>query len=362
MCQAMGRLGHAVTLFLPRERAEASPAEARAYYGVEPNFDIVRLPRGEWRGGSAVFQFRSLLAAHLGRDDICYARGRDFLAPAAALALGRRAVFEVHGLPASPREAAALLRLARSPRARLVAISHALRERYVGLSSQFRILVAPDGVDVRRFTPPLSKADARRMCGLPPDRTLIVYVGGLYAGRGLEDLFAAMRGLETDTRGPLLIVVGGRDEGEVARFRALAQESGAQAIFTGYRPPADVPKYLFAADVLAMPYSARLETAGGEDTAGWMSPLKMFEYLAAGRPIVATDLPALREVLRHESNALLAAPGSVESLREQMRRALADESLARRIAGQARADAEAYTWEKRAERILADYDSEQFQR
>ncbi|MBI3361721.1 MAG: glycosyltransferase family 4 protein [Chloroflexi bacterium] len=288
---------------------------------------------------------------------MCYARGRDYLAPLIALALGRRVIFEVHGLPASPREESALRRIAASPRGRLVAISSKLSERYANLQSPIsELLIAPDGVDLRRFTPPLGHHEARRMCALPLDRPLVVYVGGLYAGRGLEELIAAMgRAVETlhaTSLPPQLVIVGGRDESEIARFRALAQDCQTQATFVGYRPPTEIPKYLFAADVLAMPYAARVETPGGEDTAAWMSPLKMFEYLAAGRPIVATDLPALREVLTHESNALLAAPGSTESLRHQIERVLTDTSLAARLSQQARADAGAYSWERRAERIL----------
>ncbi len=158
--------------------------------------------------------------------------------------------------------------------------------------------------------------------------------------------------IEQNIRGVRIVKAFAQAKAEIDRFRALAQQGGVEAVFAGYRPPAEIPQWLFAADVLAMPYAESLETATGEDTSGWMSPLKMFEYMAAGRPIVASDLPALREVLRHESNALLAAPGRADSLKEQINRLLADEALAERLSCQARADAEGYTWEKRAETIL----------
>jgi glycosyltransferase involved in cell wall biosynthesis len=150
----------------------------------------------------------------------------------------------------------------------------------------------------------------------------------------------------------LLVIVGGRDEAEIGPFRKLALEHGVEAVFAGYRPPAEIPAWLFAADVLAMPYAASLATATGEDTARWMSPLKMFEYMASGRPIVASDLPALREVLRPEENALLALPGRADSLGEQIGRALNDEALAGRLGACARADVEAYSWDSRAAKIL----------
>ena len=231
-----------------------------------------------------------------------------------------------------------------------------MRERlaeYIGQAAN--VIVAPDGVDLAGFTPPMSKAEARAACGLPPDLRLVVYVGGLYAGRGLEELIEAVETLHVaDPRmgATSLVVVGGRSEAEIEPFRRLAAERGAQVVFAGYRPPAEVPRWLFAADVLAMPYAASLATASGEDTAGWMSPLKMFEYMAAGRPIVASDLPALREVLRPEENVLLAQPGRANSLQVQIRRLLEDEALAERLGTQARADVEACTWESRAQKIL----------
>ena len=363
MCSALACLGHDVALFAPDlqaasrksqdPRRKSQSSDLFVHYGVEPNFIVRTLPKCNGRLSPAMFQIRAVMAARLGRAGVCYARGRNYLAPLLAVSLGSRAIYEFHGLPASPREAAALRRLARSPRARFVAISHALREKISNLPfPATNLLTAPDGVDLRRFTPALAKDEARRLCGLPLDRRLVVYVGGLYAGRGLEDLTGAVGAMHSKNASPLLIMVGGRDEAEVAQFRTLAEEAGVEAMFAGYRPPAEIPRWLFAADVLAMPYAESLKTATGEDTSGWMSPLKMFEYMAAGRPIVATDLPALREVLRHESNALLAAPGQAESLRDQIQRALTDEALAERLGRQARHEVEGYTWEKRAKRIL----------
>jgi glycosyltransferase involved in cell wall biosynthesis len=232
-----------------------------------------------------------------------------------------------------------------------VFISDALRQRYLTLLNPQSLIsnlyVAPDGVDLRRFAPPMERDEARRLRGLPLDSFLVLYAGGLYAGRGLEELIEAIAGLPA-----VLVIVGGGEAAVIDRARALAAARGAKVIFAGHLPPAEIPAYLFAADVLAMPYAASLATATGEDTAAWMSPLKMFEYMAAERSIVATDLPALREVLKPEVNALLAVPGSAASIREQVQRLLADPELGRRLARQARQDVEQFTWEARADRIL----------
>jgi glycosyltransferase involved in cell wall biosynthesis len=150
-----------------------------------------------------------------------------------------------------------------------------------------------------------------------------------------------------------LLIVGGRDETEIAQWRERAQMAGVTNIrFEGYQLPARVPLYLFAADVLAMPYSARTRTPSGEDTTKWMSPLKLYEYLGAGRPIVSSDLPALRTVLTHEQNALLSPPDDAAGLRASIQRLVTENDLADRLANNARQSVQAHTWLARAKAIL----------
>ncbi len=342
MCAAFAAAGALVKLVTPGANTDA---DVFAHYGVAPTFNFEsrnwpRTPRA-----ADVFQARAAFAEH-GSDWICYARGRDLTAPMIALLRGAKAAVDVHGRPATARERITLNWIARHPRGRLIAISEPLKEIYkreFGLS----VHAAPDGVDLSRFDPPLTAADARQRVGLDSG-PWAVYVGGLYEGRGLESLFAAVASLPIK-----LLIVGGRDEREVAAWRERAQSAGAaQARFEGYQPPARVPLYLFAADVLVMPYTARTLTPSGEDTTAWMSPLKLYEYLAAGRPIVATDLPALRSVLSHEDTALLTPPDDAAGLRLAMERLLNDSTLAARLAANARAKAKDHTWVGRAKHIL----------
>jgi len=108
-----------------------------------------------------------------------------------------------------------------------------------------------------------------------------------------------------------------------------------------------VPRHLWAGDLLLMPYSTACPTAA------WMSPLKMFEYMAAGRPILASDLPAIRAILEPGRTAHLVPPDSGPALAQGVRELLADPVRAANLAAAARAEAVRYSWDQRVADIMA---------
>jgi glycosyltransferase involved in cell wall biosynthesis len=151
-----------------------------------------------------------------------------------------------------------------------------------------------------------------------------------------------------------VVIVGGQtnwtqDDPDIAELAERARHLGVadRVELRGHVPYDRVPHALSEASVALLPLPdepvARLFT----------SPLKLFDYMAAGVPIVASDLPALREVLRHEENALLARPGDPDAFAEATRRLLADPGLAVRLGKQARADVSHYSWDARARSLLA---------
>lgn len=342
MCAAFAEAGALVKLVA---RSEQSSDEVFAHYGLPPTFILQGRPLPRLPRASDIFQARAVFAEPRA-DWICYTRIRDLTAPVLALARGAKAGVELHGKPATLRERILLRWIARHPRGRLMVISEPLKEMYwreYGLATH----LTPDAVDLKRFTPPQTAALARKQLDLD-DGPWVVYVGGLYEGRGLETLFAAAAGLPVK-----VLVVGGRNADDVAVWQAKAVAAGASSVrFEGYQPPARAPLYLFAADVLVMPYGKKILTGSGEDITAWTSPLKLYEYAAAGRPIVSTDVRAVRPVLRHEANALLAEPESVDSLRAALKRVIDDPALAQRLAANARQTVEGKTWTARAKQIL----------
>lgn len=215
-----------------------------------------------------------------------------------------------------------------------------------------KVIVVPEGVNLSRFACIPTPEECRRQLGLPIDRAIIGYIGRFHTldmEKGIPELVEAMASIPSHNgKEPLLLCVGGPMEGvlaciEVARRHGVPEE---RIRFVDRVPNAQVPLWIRVCDVVTIPW---LRT---EFPAYFTSPMKLFEYMAAGMPIVATDLPAIREVLRHGENGWLVEPGNANTLAEGICRILCDTSLAQRISNQARSDAQHYTWLQRASTIL----------
>jgi len=194
-------------------------------------------------------------------------------------------------------------------------------------------------------------ADAPGQLGPAPargERPRIGYVGNLYPGRGIELVVElAQRLPECDVE-----VIGGT-EGDLALWRSKSPASNLH--FVGFVPPASLRERYRTFDVLVMPHSRTgvRGATGTADISRWTSPMKMFEYMASGVPIVASDLPVLGEILTHERNALIAPSGDLPAWQAAVRRLLSDRTLATTVAGQAYADlVEHHTWDARVRGIF----------
>jgi glycosyltransferase involved in cell wall biosynthesis len=391
-CHALARAGADVSLVVGR-RGRRSASCSLAAYGLAPHprlrvvsLPIARIPPGAppsvlrwftrlWQasylaGLAAVLPIE--LARH--RPDVIYARDQRTarLAAGPAHAVGARLGFEVHGLPsfearhragrsALPPAAATRLRkledevFARADR--IVTITECARRILIdghGVE-EWRVRTVPDaaasplspweraGVRATRET------RAAREAGAVDLRPAVYYVGQLYPWKGAATVIEAAA-LVQQAR---FVVVGGlpnangRDP-DVMQLAERARKLGAsnRVEFRGYVPYAQVGRELGNADVALLPLP-------DEPVARYFtSPLKLFDYMAAGVPIVASDLPALREVLRDGENALLVPPGDPAAVAKAIARLLADPGLARRLAARAWEEASVYTWDARAAQLL----------
>jgi glycosyltransferase involved in cell wall biosynthesis len=210
--------------------------------------------------------------------------------------------------------------------------------------------VAPMGVDLDRYRGLPEPREARRRLGWPETLT-VGYTGHLYAGRGI-DLLLKLALLRPQLR---FVVVGG-EPAAVEHWRQEARSAGAANLeLLGFVPNAELPRYQSACDVLVMPSQRHIAGSSGGDIGGVASPMKVFEYLAAGRAILASDLPVFREVLS-ESNAVLAPPEDVDAWVQALDNLSAHPDRRARLGEQARRDATQYAWTERARRSLEGID------
>ncbi len=226
----------------------------------------------------------------------------------------------------------------------IIVINVELKRLYVRLGiPENKIIVIPNGVKQKRLKiiNKMSQCEARTKLNLPLNRKIIVYTGNLYGWKGVETLVDSIRYLPDC----LLCIVGG-EEKDIMRFRNNAENGNNNIVFAGYAIPADVQFYCLAADVLVLP-----NTAKDEKSKYYTSPNKMFEYMASKRPIVASRLPSLMEVLSDGDNSVLVDPDSPEALALGIDSVLKNKRLSDKISSKAYKDVEKYTWTARVGKI-----------
>ena len=367
MCEALS-MNSASTLLLHPFRVNTplmkQVEDIYKYYGLKRNFSIKTLPALDipilqkissklWfylrHSIYSIAVFITIVATHLRKDFIIYSRDKLSILPILKFKrmLGIKIFYEGHVFPGSHVEK--LVKQFKKLDG-LIVITEQLKRMYTEAGiPEYKILVAPDGVDLEKFQIRLSKDEARNQLGLPKDKKIIGYTGRFHTlgeEKGIPEAIMAMEFLPDDN--VCLCLVGGPLD-VVPQYLNLAKEHNVpdeKLIFVDHVPNVEVPIYLKAFDICIIPFPWT------QHYAYYTSPLKLFEYMASGRPIVATDLPSIREILTDGVNAILVKPDEPEDLAEGIKKVLKDKVLAERFAQQALIDVEKYSWKKRAEKIL----------
>ncbi len=347
-CQGLAKLGHEVHLFCPDNPEARVPWQELAdRYGLSESFPVTWLPsRPALRRND--FAWLAVLAARRLKADWIYT----WTGQSAVFSLlwGIPVAYEIHDLPTGslgPVWFRLFLRLAGQKR--ILPITHALRKaletRFGGLPDE-QVVISPNGVDLEQYEDLPSPPEARRILGLA-EAVTVLCAGHLYAGRGLDLFF----GLAEAFPQASFVWVGGRAEDVNAAESRVRQKGLNNVTFTGFINNSRLPCYQAAADILLMPYGRTIAGSGGGNSADICSPMKMFDYLAAGRAILSSDLPVIREVL-DERSALFAQPEDLPDWCSSLARLLAEPDLRRSLGNQARLNAQHYTWKARAGRIF----------
>lgn len=347
MCEALAERGLEAELVVPN-RLNSIKDDVFDYYGIKKNFILNKLPcidlisRAVWLGPIAYWvealSFAWSVKKYLRRFS-CIVYTRE-LSNIAFLGPGNKIVYEAHNLPKRPN---AIYSYWLNKINNLIVITQGLRDDFIALGFQAeRVLVAPDAVDLKMFCITDSQSNCRGQLNLPLDKKIILYTGHLYDWKGADVLLEAAKLLPEC----LVVFVGGTDA-DVDNLRNKAQSNQVENILiVGHRPVGEIPAYLCAADTLVLPNSAKSKIS-----ARYTSPLKLFEYMASRRPIVASDLPSLREILTGET-ATFFESDNPRSLAEGIKFVLENPVMTAKKAESAFLKVQNYTWEKRVRNIL----------
>lgn len=351
VCQALQQCGAEVKLWVPLNQGQRSENDwdfLQSFYGLEDRFDIEWVPEN-LRLRRYDFVWKATHAARKWRADVLYT----WMVQAALLVswMGVLPVLELHMLPSGLLGPFLLRTFTNGKRTKLLLpITQALQQRlhddYQCRFKEHETLVAPMGSEPERYRHLGASEELRGELGLP-DETTAVYTGHLYEGRGMEILVALAKGFPSVS----FVWVGGRDNDVrlwSERIRAMAISN---ITLTGFVHHALIPAYQSAADILLMPYLKNVGISGAGDTADVCSPMKLFEYLSAGRVILSSDLPVFHEVL-NDCNAVFCPPEDTDAWIQAFGDLITDEERRERLSGQARKDAETYSWKNRAQRLL----------
>lgn len=359
MCDALAGLGHEVVLLHPAKRQVNDSFDSipvQQYYDCKNEFtvesiSIFQLPDVLWRLPSVIhrplmnsmnlmFEKRLANRALSMNADLYFSRD---MTPHAARKInesGERCVLEFHQT-ASGSLATRALRVFASKFGDSDAYSFAVTGLLAqDIEQEFQLPsgvvgVHHDGVDLELFTNPVPQRSE--------SKPVVTYAGSLQPNRGVDVLIEAASLCDEVT----FEIVGGTPS-EVDELRSFSADRGVKNVsFIGQVPPKEVPAYLQRSNLLVVPMR------GNElHTTRHASPLKLFEYMASGTPIVATDMDSVREVVRHRENAYLVASDDATSLAEGIKAVLADPELAVQMSANALREVEQYSWSRRAQQII----------
>lgn len=346
MCHALANEGWKVDLYCLKTASKENPW---SYYDLAPN--AVRIHRILMPRIKVISRFLyglrvifSMPYRHL-NEAVVY--GRDFytLALFSLLKISNTPIYlEAHQPPGDKLEAYLQKIIFRSPYfAGLVVISHALKAEYVrkyGSLVADKVFVSHDAARPQTTTSTLDTV-------LPSsDKLRLGYVGSLQEGKGMEIISRIAPSL-SDVE---LHIVGGQAR-QIAYWKERCPEN---VFFHGFKKPSEVGSFLQAFEIVVAPYQSAVKVGNKKvDIARWMSPLKLFEYMAARKAIIASDLAVLKEVLVHEKNALLADPDNINSWVHAIKKLQKDQSLRVALGNEAQKNfLQHFTWQHRARQLI----------
>lgn len=343
MCEAFIEHGIELELLIPRTHQSDIPM--REFYDLRVDVPTRIFPTPDWytRGKfvsamGSIF-FMALVCLYLlrhRRSVVVYTIDMDSNSFAPLVLLGIPVAVEMH----SPKPANVLTRLFFRRVRRVIATNPLTRNKLMSIFNLpiENFIVEPNGVDQNTFDVS-TKEEARRKLGLPTDAKIILYVGRFYNGKGMQVLQQVSLSLKE--QGILTYLVGGTKK----EFEKATNGPSTSLFFGGFVPHNDIALWCATADVLLA-----LGTNASDFSYRYTAPMKLFEYLASGRPVVAADTPALRSLVS-EQEVTFYAPDDPIDLAQKISAVFSHHEKSKQASLEGLQKAREHTWARRAERI-----------
>ena len=344
VCEKLAGLGAEVSLWYPKTEVEESKRELFSFYGVKNNFSVRAVPfflhsfvEGYINHSHSLirnfFFFMSLLSEKVFKETLIITRSMEI---AWQFKLrGNKTVYYAHNFPENRKW---LVSFFLSGVSGIVANSE-------GTAAAFRkagfknVKTVRNGVELEDFVNlNKSKSELRSELSLPEDRKIVLYTGHLYPWKGVDVIVETAK-IMKDEDEILFVLVGGTSH-DADKYREITKSGNiSNTLVLGHKEKMLIPSYLKSADILLMP-----NIPISDESQYYTAPVKMFEYMSSGVPIISSDLPSLREIL-NEGNSVLIGSGNPEKLREAILLLLGDKNKSARISGKALSDAQKYSWD-----------------
>lgn len=355
MCSAFSRIGVNTTLVLPDSGLNSKEAilYLKEKYGISSTFELSYYPVFTKFNRINKYLDRYCVKTIIGKinPDLIFVRNPIILKP--CIKSGIPTIFEFHNSLLHNRIKIIdrlwkkqIIKLSEHKNLiKLITISDALKDFWINSGiEEAKLLALHDGFNFNLFKTLKSRKEARQKLGLNLEKKIVIYTGYLTKDRKIENIIK----LAIDFKYVEFIIAGGPEKNSNYFADYVKKNKIRNIHFLGFLDHKEIPDYLYAADILLAIFSDEVPTIN------YCSPLKVFEYMAAGRIIVAHDFPTIAEVLKHNETAFLVTPNSYNSLHDAVESALRVKYPSKMAEKVRLLALEKYTWKLRAEKILED--------
>ncbi|MFH1427408.1 MAG: glycosyltransferase family 4 protein [Patescibacteria group bacterium] len=340
MCEALAIQEAEVELIIPGTPNKIKEGIFR-YYQVKNNFIVKKMWCLNIKENYRIRYFTfilSLLLAKFKKENIIYTRHPE-IAWLYSL-LGYRVIFELHNWHKEKKKK--YLKQLRKAN-KIIVTTGIIREELIGAGfAKEKIIKAPNGVDLEKFNLTENIKEIRAKLSIPQNKIILIYTGNMSEKKGVYTILKSIDFLPSEF---IAIFVGGMS-GDIERFKKSVKDNN-RVIVMGHQPPNRIPLYLKAADILILANSQENIVEKH-----YTSPLKLFEYLASGRAVIASEVPAIKEFVNEELVEFFK-PDDPEDLARAIKNIKDNNALREKLIKNSLALVKNYTWEKRADKIIS---------